>query len=33
MHDKYDSYHDNNGPLIKTYGHSGNAGFDGMRYY
>lgn len=32
-HDTYDLYHDANGRLTKAYGHPGNAGFEGTRYY
>lgn len=32
-HDTYDLYHDSNGKLTKVYGHPGNAGFEGTKYY
>ena len=32
-HDTYDLYYDENGRLTKAYGHSGNAGFEGPKYY
>lgn len=32
-HDTYDLYHDDNGRMTKAYGHPGNAGFEGWKYY
>ena len=32
-HDTYDFYLDSNGKLTKVYGHPGNAGFEGTKYY
>ena len=32
-HDTYDLYLDSNGQLIKIEGHSGNAGFTGIKHY
>lgn len=32
-HDTYDLYIDSNGRLTKVCGHSGNAGFEGTKYY
>lgn len=32
-HDTYDLYSDENGCLSKVFGHPGNAGFEGWKYY
>ena len=32
-HDTYDLYHDDSGRMTKAYGHPGNAGFEGWKYY
>jgi len=32
-HDTYDMYHDDRGHLIKVFGHPGNKGFEGWKYY